>query len=47
VVQFIAARAAELSDYSQAQLAAELGTSADTVRRALEKAASSAAEQEA
>lgn len=35
VAAYIAARAAELPDHSQAALAAELGVSADTVRRAL------------
>lgn len=35
LIGYIAARAAELSDYSHSQIAAELGVSADTVRRAL------------
>lgn len=39
IAGYIAGRAAELPQYSQAQLAAELGTSADTVRRALTIAA--------
>lgn len=39
IATYIAARAAELPQYSQAQLASELGTSADTVRRALTIAA--------
>lgn len=39
VPEFIAARAAELPGASQAQLAATLSTSADTVRRALSAAA--------
>lgn len=42
IAQYIAARAAELPQYSQAQLAAELGTSADTVRRMLQLAATAA-----
>lgn len=36
--QFAAARAAELPGYSHPQLAAELGTSADTIRRLLNQA---------
>lgn len=43
--QFTAARAAELPGYTHAQLAAELGTSTDTVRRMLDRAAA-APEQE-
>jgi hypothetical protein len=39
IAGYIAARAAELPQHSQAQIAAELGTSADTIRRALERAA--------
>lgn len=35
LIGYIAARAAELSGYSHPQIAAELGVSADTVRRAL------------
>lgn len=35
LIGYIAARAAELPDYSHPQIAAELGVSADTVRRAL------------
>lgn len=35
IAAYIAARAAELPQHSQAQIASELGTSADTVRRAL------------
>jgi hypothetical protein len=38
IAAYIAARAAELPQYSQAQIAAELGTSADTIRRAMERA---------
>lgn len=45
IAGYIAARAAEMSGASQAQIAAELGTSADTVRRALSLAAN-AIEQE-
>lgn len=39
IAAYIAARAAEMAGASQAQIAAELGTSADTVRRALTIAA--------
>lgn len=39
IAAYIAARAAELQGSSQAQIASELGTSADTVRRALALAA--------
>jgi hypothetical protein len=39
IAAFIAARAAELPQHSPAMLAAELGTSADTVRRMLQIAA--------
>jgi len=42
IAHYIAARAAESPDMSQAALAAELGTSADTVRRALERASTAA-----
>lgn len=35
LIGYIVARAAELTDYSHPQIAAELGVSADTVRRAL------------
>jgi hypothetical protein len=46
VAEFIAARAAMLPGVSQAKLAAELETSADTVRRALTIAAPAVIEQE-
>jgi hypothetical protein len=38
IAAFIAARAAEMQGATQGQIAAELGTSADTVRRMLERA---------
>jgi hypothetical protein len=44
--QFAAARAAEMPGASQAQIAAELGTSADTIRRMLTIAAAAPAEEE-
>ena len=44
IAAFVAARAAEMTGMSQAAIAAELGTNADAVRRALIAAA--AAEQE-
>lgn len=46
IAQFIAARAAEMSGASQAQIAAELGTSADTVRRMLERAVTATTEED-